>query len=190
MFEIFVKGGLRVLKRMVKDSFLLRAVMILLALLLVTMYIASGYLAKYISSAGDGDGARVASFAFNVNNNDTITLDLSSITGPGTSQTYNFTVTSPNTNEVARDYEVVVNTTNNLPLTLTLSEGVTTLDATSETVATGIAYELSTNGSVGVGTALTKSYSLTVAWPSNQSSLDYSKVVGAISISVIGEQVD
>lgn len=177
-------------KKMLKESFTVRAILLLLALLMISLYIASGYLAKYTSNAGDNDGADVAAFSFNINNNDTITLDLSSITGPGTSQTYYFTVTSPNTNEVARNYAVDVKTTNNLPLTLTLKEGETTLAATTSTVATGIAYELTANGQVAPNTALSKSYSLVVAWPSNQNSTDYSKVVGAISISVTGVQVD
>ena len=178
------------LKRMAKDSFLLRAVMLVLVLLLVSMYIASGYLAKYISDGDNDDAAGVASYSFNINNSTALNLDLSSVNAPGTSQTYTFTVASPNTNEVARHYEVLVKTTNNLPLTLTLKEGVTTLDATSDTVATGIAYDISTSGNVASGSAFSKTYSLIVAWPANQNSTSYAGVVDTVSLEVTGTQID
>lgn len=178
------------LKRFAKDSFTLRAVMILLVLLLISLYISSGYLAKYASDNSRNEGAGVANFSFDINNSSTINLDLSSITGPGASQTYTFTVNSPASTEVARHYEVIVKTTNNLPLTLTLADQTETLDSTTDPVATGVSYELSTYGDVAVGTALSKTYTLTVAWPAAQNSTDYSKVVGTISIEVSGTQVD
>ena len=177
-------------KKMLKESFTVRAILLLLALLLISLYIASGYLAKYTSNAGDNDGANVAAFSFNINNDTALNLDLSSVNAPGTSQTYTFTVVSPNTNEVARNCSISIKTTNNLPLTISLQENSTTLAQTTAAVGTGIAYELSANGQVAPNTALSKTYTVTVAWPAAQNSSSYAGVVGAVLLEVKGVQLD
>ena len=178
-------------KRILKESFSVRAILILLVILIISLYISSGYLAKFITNTSDSDGARVASYTFNINNNTALALDLSSVNAPGTSQTYTFTVVSPNTNEVARNYNVLIKTTNNLPLTLTLADSTpTTLASTTATVATGIAYQLSDSGNIAANTAFSRTYTLTVSWPAAQTSPNYSSVVDVIMLEVTGTQID
>lgn len=178
------------LRKIVKESYTARALLLLLVLLLISLYLSSGYLARYVTSANNSASSRTAKFSFNINNNSSLELDLSAVNAPGTSHSYSFDVVSSSTNEVARGYLVKVKTTNNLPLNITLADDSSTLASTTATKGTGISYELTTSGTVAAGTALSKRYTITVSWPANETSSDYAGVIGVISLEVSGTQID
>ena len=178
-------------KKIFKESFSVRAIMILLVVLLISLYISSGYLAKYTSSSSDDAGARISAFSFDINNSTALSLDLSNVNAPGTSQAYTFTVNSPISNETSRSYTILIKNTNNLPLTLTLTDATPTILATTTaTAGTGIAYDLSTSGNVAPGAAFSKTYTLTVAWPAAQNLPANAGKTDAILLEVTGEQLD
>ena len=93
------------LRKIVKESYTARALLLLLVLLLISLYLSSGYLARYVTSANNSVSSRTAKFSFNINNNSSIELDLSAVNAPGTSQSYSFNVVSSRSNEVARGYD-------------------------------------------------------------------------------------
>lgn len=177
------------LNRILKKSYTSRAFIVLVALLLVSLYLASGYLARYVSDDKVDDGSRPASFSFNINEGEEIELDLSDIHKPGDRKTVTFTVESDEKNEVATKYEILVLSSNNLPLTITLSDSSGQLGLISPSTDLGKKAEIKCVGSLAPGDVLSGVYTLDIVWNSSNNSDEFIKMVDAVYISIHGVQI-
>lgn len=177
------------MKRIIKDSVLLRTCAVLVALLLVSLYLASGYLAKYVSDNDTDEGSGIASFDFIINNGETIELDLSSIKAPGDSEEFTFRIASPDTNEVRVEHLVRVDSSNNLPLEISVTPAGESSVSSEAEKGTGIVYNIQSLTTVEPNVASTETFTVTVEWPATARNVSYSGMNEAVCVSVSGTQV-
>jgi hypothetical protein len=107
---------------------ILRAAAGLLCLTVLTSWVLSGTLARYVTSAAGGDSAGVAAFVFDSGGTGSQAFDLSGITKPGDSKTYTFTVSNgsgTSVSEVALNYSFELYLDGSMPLVATITEADT-----------------------------------------------------------------
>lgn len=177
----------------------------LLYLGLVTSLILVMTLARYASTAGGTGAATVAAMA---GGGKPIQMVLDDMVPGGEPRTLQFQVVNYKDgaiSQVALDYEILVETTGNLPLrfTLTAAEETGTVQG-GTTVETGAVLE---NGDgaraqtlsggcfpiaeAGTGNTLTKqahTYTLTVMWPKDKSEAGYADEIDLVTVSVTARQ--
>lgn len=178
------------MKKVIKDSITIRAAIVLLVLLLISLYISSGYLAKYINDDFDDNVSKVAKFDFVINEGEILELDLSGIKGPGDSQEYTFAVSASENNNVALDCEVKLETSNNLPLNITITPDGSTPAETDATIGNGVVYSIYSQTFVAPNSQYSDIFTINVSWPESANDNKYTGLVEAICLSVNCEQVD
>ena len=164
--------------------------LVLLVLLLISLYISSGYLAKYIQNDIDDDASAVAKFDFLINEGEVLELDLSGIKGPGDSREYTFAVSASEINNVALDCEVKLETSNNLPLDITITPDGDTPVKTDATIGNGIVYSIYSQTQIEPNTQYSDIFTINVSWPDSAKDNKYKGLVEAICLTVNSEQVD
>jgi len=156
------------------NSFLFLLVSVLLVLVLISTAMLSGMYARFSTTAGGSDAARVAKF--DIHKEGDLSSELSLEYVPGMTDSYTLIVT--NRSEVAVSSTFTVKRlTNNLPLTLEL-DGERFSDSKS------VSMDLAPND------AGTVTYTLTVSWPESANDAAYSYELDAIRVHVHAEQID
>ena len=171
------------MRRTGKRNMALSAAGILLCLVLVTTFLVSGLLAKFVSGDGSKGAARTAKFAVSGSGfSETVNLDVSM--KPGEHEDRSFTVT--NNSEVSVRYTLTLrNTTKNLPLQLKVGG---TVQADFDTDA-GYVYTSTmppNDGSV-------HSLDISLVWPdtpAENTDVVYSGQLDNIAVTVTAVQID
>jgi hypothetical protein len=187
----------------------LRASAAILIMTLISSYVISGTLAKYVTSANSDESASVAAFVFELNDGAySQMVDLSGIKKPGDEKIFTFSVSNSRTggmvSEVAMNYIISLQLNGSIPLEATITsagtqtaallsaaitEGnATTLPQKSSTATATTAQSLSFSaGSTGQNT-----YTLTVTWPKEQNDSKYASAQTAAEaiLTVTAEQTD
>lgn len=158
----------------------LRVAAALLCMVLASSYLLSGLYARYTTAATGTDSARVAVFDITqtpASDSQEFAVDAMA---PGLSRTYTVSVT--NKSEVAVECRMDVrNVTENLPLTWSMTENGTAVEA----------------GQIPAGDSTARTYTLTVTWPkgasgatTNNQSADYMGKVDLLRLSLSASQID
>lgn len=182
------------MKRSNKRPPLLVICAVLTYLVILTSSLSSGLYARYTSSDFDMDSARVARFEFCAESTSAVELiDLSDISTPGDSVTYQFKVANNNgasVCEVVQRYTVTVKVDGNMPLVCTLTQNGSAADSL-ETFS-GSKRTLNVEGDLLAGEADEDTFSLTVEWPKDMNSADFANgmALGKITLTVVSQQTD
>lgn len=185
-----------------KQNIMLRAAGVLFALVLVTTWMTTGLLARYVVTAAGADEARVAAFVFQVKGKQTtqtIQIALGDITVPDTTKTYVFDVTNTRnskTSEVAQAYSITMTLDGSLPLNCKLernSESTNKTAAVQSVDALNSTMPVSTapiTGTFAAAEESTDTYTLTVNWPPNAKDPMYAYGAAMIELTVASEQIN
>lgn len=116
----------------------LRASAAILIMTLISSYVISGTLAKYVTSANSDESASVAAFVFELNDGASSQMvNLSGIKKPGDEKIFTFSVSNSRTggkvSEVAMNYIISLQLNGSIPLKAT----ITAADAQTQQTATG-----------------------------------------------------
>ena len=150
-------------------AIVLRAAAVLLILVLFTTSIVSGRYARYTSSATGHDSARVAKFRVTEEGIDGQMIKVS--IAPG--QTVKHEIIVHNDSEVAIAYSVIAdNKHQNLPLTISVSDGKTT------------------GSSVTLDPGVTKTVNLQIYWDETKNEDKYIGMVDTIHLVLTAAQID
>lgn len=168
---------------------------VLLCLVLGSSYLVAGMFAKYATSDGNADASRVAKFNFYVKDGtDSHIVDLNSITKPGDSESYSFSVHSAS--EVSVDYILKLSLNGSMPLTATLKENGTDDGSisllTDHDPTEGIILTDDTGNTFVPNIQAGVPYTLTVVWPTDENNPKYASgsAVASLVLTVTGVQVD
>ncbi len=168
---------------------------VLLYVALISIDLATGFYARYISSGKAADTARTAAWVFDVNDKESSKiLDLTAVNQPGASSSYTFIVTNQRdkvTSEVAAKYSIEFEELGSLPLTYKLNDNLLLFSADpvdGENVVT----EDENNMCFQAAVEANQEYTLTVEWPATENNLNYASGSGVASlrITILGEQID
>lgn len=166
----------------------------LVYLALVTTVISSTTLARFVTEIGVGSQVLVAAFASGTTLN--LELGTQEAMSPGETRTVSFTVTNQDAgtvSEVPLNYQLQIETTGNLPLQFGLS-GEKTDEKDTESRLVGALDEetlCATGGtlpSAGGFGACSHSYTLTISWPEEQNTDEYSYEIDRLSVKISTEQ--
>ncbi len=165
-----------------KGNWPMRMAMLLLCLVLMTTSMLSGFYAKFTATADSGDSARVAQYAFEVQQGSSkmLTLDLTELDLPGDCQEVIFDVTNLDS-EVGTEYEVAYSLTGNLPLTHSISG--------TKNDTPGTLWTSGSKGSFPAAAQCRHTYTLTLEWPSHEKDAAYSWEVDQLTITVTAQQI-
>ena len=178
-----------------KKNTMLRAAGVLFALVLITTWMTTGLLARYVTTASGTDDARVAAFVFHVKDKEkTIQLTLDGLTVPGAEKAYTFEVTNTRngkTSEVAQEYSIAMTLNGSLPLSCELKRES---DSSTQTIdALTASLPATTTPIIGTFAAAVESthtYTLTVTWPDTESDPQYAYGVAVVELTFTSEQID
>lgn len=186
-----------------KKNTMLRAAGVLFALVLVTTWMTTGLLARYVVTAGGEDEARVAAFVFRVKDGaaQNIQLSLEGIKVPGANLTYTFDVTNKDgkVSEVAQQYSVTMTLDGSLPLQCTLKRDTAKSTNAAEASASIVTLPGTTQMPVSATTITetfaaaeesTDRYTLTVSWPNEYNDPKYAYGAASIELAFSSEQIN
>ena len=163
---------------------------VLFCLCLISLWALSGTLAKYVSSDTAGEKARAASVVFHVKDQDGVkSLDLTSelaLAGlqPGQKKTLPFSVVNYEgsaISETAMEYTISIETTGNLPLTYSLQADSGGLDSPAASPSEKATWS---GGKLPAAAKETHFHTLTVQWPSDKNSAEYSAEIDSVYLNV------
>ncbi len=168
---------------------------ILLCVTLLLTYLVMGIYARYSTKASTGDSANVAAWVFELTGEGStaFSFDLTDMNSPGDTKEIAFYITNTkNTRvcEVDQAYNVIVESTGNLPFTYTLTAAapaVGTAAAVGVASGLGVAAE---NGMLPAAESATHTYTLTISWPADLNSFTLHEEVDLVSVTVESVQVD
>ncbi len=161
----------------------------LLYLALVSIDLATGFYARFISGGNAEDSARTAAWVFDVNDKGTSQIvDLSAVNAPGVSEDYKFIITNKRgstVGEVDTQYTIKFEALGSLPLTYSLNGS-----KLFETAVAGNTGEQT--GTFEASVSTDTEYTLTVHWPKESNDPIYASGSGVASlrVTILGEQVD
>lgn len=166
----------------------------LLLLTVMTLLVLSVTYSRYMTRI-DGKGAATVAGWSSGSTINPVDIDVSGLT-PGKTQTYTFQVTNTKDgqiSDVAQDYSVTIETTNNLPLEFELSakvniQGGTYIKDTALDLSSGKAK--ADGGSLPPANAVAHEYTLIVSWPGNKTAAAYAGEIDLVTLTVIAEQVN
>lgn len=161
----------------------------LVCLVILTFFVTSVSLSRYIMRVEGGDSARVAKYIVEINMQkdfESVELQLDDIM-PGESHDYEFAVANndgANRSEVAFSFYIELTTTALLPLEITISEGVNVYEYnhSEEKIITDIYY-------IGTSSNQTVEFLITFAWDAEENDAIYQGLTDTISINVFWEQL-
>lgn len=162
----------------------------LLLFTVMTLLVLSVTYSRFMSMV-EGDGKAV--LAVWEAQSDALTIDVDGMK-PGMLKTYEFYITNSKdgvTSDVAQNYTVTVESTNNLPLTYRLSPAG---DGQEGTVIQEQTLDMSTGKSKMAGgrlphtTAATHEYILNVTWPQEHTEAGYADEIDMVTLTVEAEQ--
>lgn len=170
----------------------LRTSAVLLCLCLISMWMISGTLARYINSDVGADRAHTASVVFDVNDESGNRLDLSNELKlndllPGKCMEMTFDVVNKKDekiSETAMEYSIAIETTGNLPLTYSLvsvPDGI----ANRATTKYGLAWS---GGLLPASTDTSHKYMLTVEWPPDAVDAKYANEIDSVYLFIDAKQ--
>ncbi len=179
-----------------RPSLLYSICSVVVALTLIISSAVSGLYAKFAAKTDAGDGSRVAVYELDINNtdNNSLTLDLSYITYPGTSQNdeylIHFSVTNGNS-EVAQRYRLVASDMGNLPiqykLTSRLGGGIGTPASIWEGNGTTVDGEFPANQTGTHNFIIRIHWTQAEAW---QKDYKLSEEIEYVTLTAVAEQID
>jgi hypothetical protein len=178
---------------------ILRAAAGLLCLTLFSSWVLSGLLARYVTSAADGDSASVAAFVFDMKDSaQTQSFDLSGITKPGDSASYTFTVSQKNgqaVSEVAMDYRFALALNGSMPLKCSIKKAESgTAELLTAAITDSTAAQPVTASTIQAQkfTDETETYTLTATWPDTANDAKYASrsASAEVILTVTAEQAD
>lgn len=159
----------------------------LLLLAMVTSFVFSISYAKYTKQINGSASADIAIWG----NDETIaSLDTTGL-HPGETKTYEISIINTKNNsisQVAQDYSISLETTNNLPLTYTIKSKDSPSD--KGTYLTNGKFDLSngkdekTGGHLPHTESITHTYTLTVEWPKESNDAAYMDEVDSITLTI------
>lgn len=174
---------------------------ILLCLTLFSMHLTSGLYARYTTSSGSGDEARVAAFGFYVKDGETTEyIQLEQIRLPGDSQTVALNVSNGSGTRVAEvdvTYEMTLTVDGSMPLVCSVQKNAET--AVSMDRFTVAEVKRTFVGTFDAAVSGTDTYTLTVTWPeTNGEGVYYNdaaqyasgSAVAEVAVSIVAEQAD
>lgn len=181
-------------KHMKKPS---RLLLYLLLAVVVTMLAATDTLAKYSSQFSTSLSAKVAAFA----GGGTLDFDLAlEDMAPGDTRTVQFTVQNYDGErdcEVAMDYEIVIDTMGNLPLSFTLLGKKEAGDGEENSRLAGPLDQNLTAGGGKLpvaggeeGGRRQHTYELSISWPKEETNEDYSYEIDLVTVTVTTKQAE
>ena len=157
----------------------------LLYAIIVVLLISTVTLSRYLTTVSGSGSADVASMVLNGTE---VAIDVSGIC-PGDSRTLLFSVSndeSGDISDVIQSYTITLETTDNIPLTFSLSSGdaAGTDHALTPALTSENNIHVWTGGALPHTTGTVHNYTLTVAWPSGESDPKYAKEVDAVRLTV------
>lgn len=185
-----------------QKNWMLRASAVLLCMVLISTWMLSGLMARYVSGGSGSDSARTAAFVFQLQDGiGTQYIDLSGITRPGDSKSYTFIISNADADivsEVAESYHIEIQMNGSLPLTAAVKKqgDNNSLIALSMPVqGTTVEKPIIGNAEGGVFEAARSredTYILTVTWPEGQNDVKYANGSGVaeVILTVTAEQAD
>jgi hypothetical protein len=187
----------RLFKRQFNRNKLMRITILLLLMSMLSISLLPGLVARFKSDADAADTSSVAAFVLDLNDTDSHIIDISGITKPGDSKTYNFAVTNKKgsvISEVAESYTITMQVNGSMPLVCTIG------DASNNKVLKPELNKNSTDKDSGTTTAATfqastdksDSYTLTVKWDENDNDPKYASgsAVAEVILTVQCNQTD
>ena len=194
------------------ETRLFRFTAVCLGLTLLSMRGICSTYASFTTEAASGDAARAAAFVFDVNEKDNSKyIDLTEITKPGESKTFDFTVTNKSgsvVSEVSETYTIKVQIDGSMPIECTVKKaGAGTGAGTDSSADTSLLqvnnYENAGNSAGAVektsdeqkftvGNAQSADYTLTAEWPDTENDEKYASASGqgVIRLTITGLQED
>ena len=167
-----------------KKNIMLRAAAILLCLVMASLYLVTGLYAKYTTSDGNADGARVASFEIVTGGDFAVCNPFKVVMVPGETTTRKITV--ENLSEVTAKCTITAeNETGNLPLQFSWKKGLL-----GGTVLAGPEKDTVTASEVLAIGSGQQTYTLEITWPSDYKASGYQREIDHIIVSIVCEQVD
>ena len=160
---------------------LMRAVAALLMMVLVTSGMVSGRFARYVTTATYEDGARVAKFNI-IENRGTLITDMRADIAPGTSTEM---ISVQNFSEVAVQFTIKVESLyDNIPLKFQILDGTTSVAETKTANE-----DLTFTSTIGAEQE-TKTYTLNIIWPIDETNINYCGRVDLIQVTLDAVQID
>lgn len=162
----------------------------LLLFTVLTLLVLSMTYSRFMSRV-DGDGKAVLA-AWEAQSGE-LTIDVGGLR-PGTVKTYEFYITNSKggtTSDVAQNYSVTVESTDNLPLTYQLSPAGDSAGGTvlpEKTLDMSAGRDKITGGRLPHTTEVTHKYVLTVAWPQSEAAAEYADEIDSVTVMVEAEQ--
>ncbi len=159
-----------------------KIILCILIILIIGLFSASFTLARYTGSITQTGTVSVAQYSLG----QTGTIDLGMI-APGETLTYNFAVSNKENGkiaEVAQYYNIKITTTNNLPLTYTLSGTNTTNTGSLAGDVNQTTLTTSTSGIFPHTEEAIHSYTLSITWPVEKTESIYLNEVDQVSLSI------
>lgn len=159
----------------------------LLLLAMVTSFVFSISYAKYTKQINGSASADIAIWG---NDEKIANLDTAGL-HPGETKTYEISITNKkngSVSQVAQEYSISLETTNNLPLTYTIE--AKDLVSGKGTYLTKKKFDLTsgkdeiTGGNLPYTESITHTYTLTVEWPSNMNDAAYMDEVDSITLTI------
>lgn len=183
-----------------QKNWMLRASAVLLCMVLISTWMLSGLMARYVSGGSGSDSARTAAFVFQLQDGiGTQYIDLSGITRPGDSKSYTFIISNADADivsEVAESYHIEIQMNGSLPLTAAVKKQadkdnlieLSMLETTVEKPIIGNAE----GGVFQAARSREDTYILTVTWPEEQNDVKYANGSGVaeVILTVTAEQAD
>lgn len=167
-----------------------RAALVLLCVVLVSVWMMSGLLARYTAGVVGSDDARAASFD--------VTADMQSFETvfpvrqkPGDSATFNFEIT--NSSETAVDIQAVLETEGNLPLKIEYQKGSTAADSwniLAENIQEVQEGKCSFSDALAARNEEKQTYQIQISWPTDRKGYQYANGVETVKLSVTASQID
>lgn len=173
-----------------KGNAALWAAAILLCMVLLSTHMTSGLYARYAAVSGGSDGARVAAFVLDVEDETDHTVDVSQVNAPGKSATFRFAVRNHNdsrSSEVTEEYQLFAELHGSLPLTVTVTGEGTNMSLTNSAAQENAsAVKLFQAGENGEHT-----YTVTVTWPEDEKDPQYANAgLSEVVLRISAWQVD
>ncbi len=176
-------------KRIHKAGWIPYAAAVLMCLTLLSGSLVSGLYARFATGTSGEDSARAAAFVFDVNGEEHM-IDLSGICKPGDEKRFEFSISNKYAegavSEVAERYTVTFQELGSLPLQYKLTDNPQIL------TASGNIGELNAANTFSAAIESSKTYILTVTWPSDMRDVKYASGSGVASLSmkIMAQQID
>lgn len=167
-----------------------RAALVLLCMVLVSVWMISGLLAKYTAGGTGSDEARVASFDVTADTKN-FEVKFPVQQKPGESVTCSFDIT--NFSETAVNIQAVLETEGNLPLQINYQKGNTNAGSwnlLTENIQDVQEGSCSFSDAIAAGNQEKQTYQIQISWPADRKGYQYANGVEAVKLSVTASQID